>query len=245
MFQSTFLQYVGLTKHYNSLNSLNSLNAFRKNRARPLSIVTASGKERQKHGFTYQTNVIDKYSLIENKSYTAEYDALFQNIPVQIKCSKQGGALEMGDYMRNKNKSTDFILAVGLWEHDKTNSTNNKILSKEYLLYIEHSRFISNIGYYTDIIEYMMYEDFKQISNSRDDDVRWTEFRLKYKELWPDTHKIDIRFKRDHKKQKRIQCAISWSNLNQWLINDFEHIKMPISERYLNKTEVLHNEFLT
>lgn len=191
--------------------------------------------ERQKHGFIYQNKVINKYKLIEEKGYTAEYDATYKNVPVQIKCSKHGSALELGDYTRNKNKSKDFILAVGLWK----NIPNSKIITNEYLLYIEHYKYTQHIGYYNDYIETLMYEEFKEISNHRNDDPTWKTFCLKYKALWKQDNKISVRFKRDHKKQKRIQCAVSWCNLDEWLLRDFQHISLDVCPYFEQKSHLI------
>jgi len=50
-----------------------------------------------------------------------------------------------------------------------------------------------------------------EISNDRSDDNKWKQFRLKWKEKYGDSI-ISLRFKRDHKKQKRIQCGITKTN---------------------------------
>lgn len=186
---------------------------------------------RQKHGFVYQSRVINKYNLLEQKGYTAEYDATYQNIPVQIKCSKFGSSLELGDYQRNKNKNKDFILAIGLWK--KCNSFN-KVITNEYLLYIEHCNYIKQLGYYNEYIETLMYEEFKEISNHNEHDYIWQQFCKKYKSLWKKDNKISIRFKRDHKRQKRIQCAVSWYNFDDWLLRDFEHITIDVHNQCLD-----------
>lgn len=181
---------------------------------------------RQKHGFVYQSRVIHKYNLLEQKGYTAEYDATYHNIPVQIKCSKFGSSLELGDYQRNKNKNKDFILAIGLW---KNHDTFSKIITNEYLLYIEHYNYTKQLGYYNEYIETLMYEEFKEISNHTEHDYIWQQFCKKYKSLWKEDNKISIRFKRDHKRQKRIQCAVSWYNFDDWLLREFEHISLDVS----------------
>jgi hypothetical protein len=195
--------------------------------------VLSKGGERQKHGFKYESNVIKKYNLVEIKSYTAEYDGIYKDIPVQIKCSKQGTSIEMGDYRRNKTKCKDFILAIGLWQTDNTNITHNpndtKFIQKEYFLYVEHSKYTKHLGYYNDYIEHCMYDDFKQITNHVDDDIKWNEFCNKYKSLWKQENMMSVRFRRDHKKQKRIQCGVSWRNFNEWMLKEFDTISLDIS----------------
>lgn len=184
---------------------------------------------RQKHGFVYQSKVIKRYNLIEEKHYTAEYDAVYKSIPVQIKCSKYGGSLELGDYQRNKQKKKDFILAIGLW---KNNHILDKVITNEYLLYIEHYNYTKHLGYYNDYVETLMYEEFKDISNHQEHDKKWKQFCVKYKSLWNKDNKISIRFKRDHKKQKRIQCAVPWMNFGEWLLKDFERVSLDVSDNY-------------
>lgn len=194
--------------------------------------------ERQKHGFIYQKNVIKKHNLLEQQGYTAEYDALYKNIPVQIKCSKYGSSLEMGDYTRNKKKSKDFILAIGLWQSSYKHEP--KLITNEYMLYIDHNKYVKHLGYFDEYIETLMYEDFRQISNDVRDDVIWKRFCHKYKLCWKKDNRISVRFKRDHKKQKRIQCAVSWRNFNDWLLKDFQHISLDVSRDH----EINNNDYL-
>ena len=63
-----------------------------------------------------------------------------------------------------------------------------------------------------------MKQELKKITNLRSDDNIWKLFIRKYRNSYPKTNLIKLRFKRDHKKQKRIQCAISYNNF----ISNFE-----------------------
>ena len=55
-----------------------------------------------------------------------------------------------------------------------------------------------------------MIEELKYITNLREDDDRWKVYCKKYKDLWYQIPRdCSIHFKRDHKKQKRIQCGIN------------------------------------
>jgi len=173
--------------------------------------------ERQRHGFDYENAVIQKYDLKRSDNYTSKYDAFYLGIPVQIKCIKHGCAIEMGDYKRNKNKQEDFILIVGFWKGEKDN------IVKESILYIDHANFTKHLTFKNDK---KMVAEMDLISNLVEDDNRWKVFCNKYKSEWPDTNLLDIRFKRDHKKQKRIQCAISWSNFVNKFVNEFKTYKL-------------------
>lgn len=168
-------------------------------------------RERQKHGFQYELQTICKYNLKKADSYTCPFDAYYKDIPVQIKCIKYGSCIEMGDYIRNKSKKNDFILIIGLWDGKKEN------IIQEIVLFINHQLFKKHLQFHLD--DEMLYE-MKTISNSRLDDLSWKRFCFKYKNKWPRANIMQLRFKRDHKRQKRIQCAIPWKSFN----NQFCHL---------------------
>jgi hypothetical protein len=181
--------------------------------------LSISSSERQGHGFDYENKVILKYGLKKSNNYTSVYDAYTKlNIPVQIKCIKNKCAVEMGDYLRNKNKKEDFILIVGFWDGQKDNIIN------EVILYIKKELFIQNLKFNLDDD---MFKEMSLISNLKKDDNRWREFRIKFKNEWDhNQNKIDLRCKRDHKTQRRIQCAISWKNFNEYFIKNFDKYKL-------------------
>lgn len=183
------------------------------------SLVTCAA--RQAHGFLYQSNVIQRLKLKEISSYTAQYDACYQGTPVQIKCMKQGSEMRLGDYRRNKHKKEDFIMIVGIW-----NQSKHRIIHED-VRYIRHQSYTKNMGfgYYNDYIERQMFLDLKSLSNSYADDILWKEFCARYKNFWQEENKIDLRFARDHKTQKRIQCSIGWQNYTTWYKQEFEVIE--------------------
>ena len=121
----------------------------------------------------------------------------------------------MADIFRNMNISSDFYLIVGFWENDKTN------IIKEYVLYIDHKD-------YEELFNFNMIEKFKNllnnISNDKSDDVKWKS-QITYlinvcKYTTPNL--IRPRFKRDHKSQKRIQCAINNKDFYNYFLNKYE-----------------------
>jgi hypothetical protein len=174
--------------------------------------------ERQKHGFDYEREVIERYSLMKSKNYTAEYDAYYNGIPVQIKCIKHGCAIEMGDYKRNSRKKDDFILIIGFWK-----GKEHKII-KEIVLYIDHEKFNEQLRFGDENLYHKIIAEMNLITNLKVDDEKWKQFCKKYKGLWPITSLFSIRFKRDHKKQKRIQCAIPWKNFVTF-VSEFKEFK--------------------
>lgn len=181
----------------------------------PLETVEISRNERQVHGFVYEDIIICKYQLIKQKKYTAKFDAYFFDIPVQIKFIKWGSSIDMGSFWRNKTIKEDFILIVGFWKGEQK-------LTEEHILFVDHKIYLKNLEFsdgknYDKILKIEM----NLITNLHVDDDRWTEFCSKYRNLWPKVNQIKLRFKRDHKTQKRMQCAIPWANFNHYFIKQF------------------------
>lgn len=183
--------------------------------------------ERQGHGFEYEQNVVQRFGLQKSTNYISPFDSMCGDIPVQIKCIKFGCAIELGDYFRNKQKNCNFILIIGFWKDSKDN------IIEEYIFFVKFDVFIANLHYDADE---QMIAELKLISNLYEDDDCWEAYCNRHKSRFATFHnKIDIRFKRDHKTQKRIQCAISWNNFNTWFKPTFECISVRKFEDILSK----------
>jgi hypothetical protein len=153
---------------------------------------------RQKHGFLYENKVISKYNLI--KSTNNFFDAYTKElVPVQIKCIKYKNSICLGSIKRNMSIDENFILIVGFWYENKDN------IIKEYILDIKHTLYNSLLNF--DNLDNFLFE-IKNITNKQDDDLRWKNTIKKYKS--PKTNIIKLNPKRDHHKQKRIQCSIAY-----------------------------------
>jgi hypothetical protein len=184
--------------------------------------------ERQGHGFEFEQQIIKRYNL-QKCNYVSPFDAICGNLPIQVKCIKYGCAIELGDYFRNKRKHCDFILYVGFWKNTKDNIVEECIFS------VNHEAFIANLRYDADE---QMTAGMKLITNLREDDCKWEEYCKFHKQKYSKfDNKIDIRFKRDHKTQKRIQCAIAWKNFNNWFKNAFERMTTTKFEDILSKNQ--------
>lgn len=161
---------------------------------------------RQQHGFNFESTVIEKYSLRKSVQYLAHFDALTQDdIPVQIKIAKDKSEICLGSFSRNLEISRNFVLYIGIWKNEKNN------IVREISLFIDHKKWIELItspNYETIINEFM---DF---SNLKEDDERYKNFVKNVKKEWGD-RPISLRFKRDHKTQKRIQLAIPFKKLDE------------------------------
>ena len=171
--------------------------------------------ERQLHGFTFEQAIIKEMNITPTKNYTDEWDGMYGEIPVSIKCIKNGSDIDMADYFRNSNKNKDFILIVGFWEND-----GNNIVNTHYLFIpAEEWRLMFPLEFA---------EKFKNlltgITNSHEDDERWKEEINELKKEWKDktNNLIRPRFKRDHKSQKRIQCAINYNDFYNYFLKKYE-----------------------
>lgn len=162
---------------------------------------TIQTNARQIHGFIYEKNIVNRMNFVKSKIYNSKYDAYTQNqTPVQIKCIKHNSSIDLGDFKRNQHHTLDFILIVGLWKEKKTN------IIEEHLFLYDKDVFNSMLNF--DYVTQML-EELKTVSNDKKDDNIWKEFIKKYKILYGNENLIKLRFKRDHKCQKRIQCAIN------------------------------------
>lgn len=160
--------------------------------------------ERQAHGFIFE-DYIKKELGIEacpKGHYTYKWDGMLNGIPVSIKTEKYGSDIEMASFTRNAYNTDSFYLIVGFWEEEKTNIVSIEILlipGDEW-----HSLFsIEIVNKCQNLID--------TISNSVEDDQKWKESRLKLSKEWKEktSNLVRPRFKRDHKSQKRMQCAIN------------------------------------
>lgn len=171
--------------------------------------------ERQKHGFIYENYIAKKHSLIITEDYSANWDSYEmvdnKKIPVSIKCLQKNSGIELGDFIRQTKISEDFIMYIGFWD----GKTDNIVESYRLLIYYKNwVKYFGNIS----IID-SMFNEMKLITNDYSDDNKWYDFRKKYTNLYGNSI-INLRFKRDHKKQKRIQCGISSKKFYNVVLKD-------------------------
>lgn len=168
-----------------------------------IDIPESESRARQYHGFEFEKVIISKFKLCKTSCYTDKFDAYTQDgIPVQIKYIKLGCSIDMGDLRRNMSMSTEFILYIGFWKTKREN------LVELYRIVVPNFHDWNKLFF---LSQYnAMKCEMSLITNLKIDDYRWKAFCLKYKQLWNSTSRItQIRFKRDHKSQKRVQCAIN------------------------------------
>ena len=169
--------------------------------------------ERQIHGFNFENYIKQKFNISEcpEGHYTYKWDGILNGYPVSIKTEKIGSDIEMASFIRNAENITDFYLIVGFWEKDK-----NNIVSIE-TLFIKgdewHKLFdMSLVNKCQELIN--------TISNNPYDDNKWKTERTILTKAWKEStfNLIRPRFKRDHKNQKRMQCAINNKDFYSYFI---------------------------
>lgn len=174
--------------------------------------------ERQQHGFLYEDAFIKRFDLIKENNYTNKYDAYDRGgIPYKIKNIKLGSSIDLSDFFRNANEDKDFRLVVSFWKDSTDNIVeeymiNIPAIEWQELLYFEQS--------------YDMREWIHHVSNAHDYDAQWRRELNYFKDKWneDESRKIQLRFKRDHKTQKRIQCAVNNTDWYSYFLKHFEVI---------------------
>lgn len=170
--------------------------------------------ERQEHGFIYEEHFINENKLIKEKSYTAKFDARnSEGTPYQIKTIRLGSSIDLGDYFRNANIEEDFFLIISFWKEKRQD------IVEVHKLFIDCNEWKKLFSFEK---ESEMKDWIKnRVSNSYSYDEQWKEETKYFKEKFG-KRKVALRFKRDHKTQRRIQCAINKTDFYSYFIPRFE-----------------------
>ena len=175
-----------------------------------------SYSERQGHGFAYEKYVEVTYGVDRSdKSYTDKWDGSLNGHPVSIKTEKLGSDVEMADFKRNALNTESFYLFVGFWEGEKTNIVDEQIL------------FIDGMEWHSLFPEHFI-TDFSNmltnITNDRSDDEKWRKMMAEQKMNWQKetNNLVRPRFKRDHRTQKRVQCAINNKDFFNYFVKNYK-----------------------
>ena len=120
----------------------------------------------------------------------------------------------MASFIRNANNTDDFYLIVGFWSGEK-----NNIVSIE-TLFIKGDEWHS---LFDDTIVKECENFLNEITNDVSDDEKWANGREILKEKWQTqtSNLIRPRFKRDHKTQKRMQCAINNKDFYNYFVKKY------------------------
>ena len=191
---------------------------------------------RQDHGFVNEKKVCKRDGFIPWKEFTelnpnfkekcgdyiSTWDAIDPNVkttgkygflPVQIKTIKEGAAIELGSLARNSKKNETFRLIVEFYEPG-----NKAKIIKTHSILVDPKRWrkqfrFSNYNEWCNWIK-------NKVSNLHSYDETWRRECKDRKSEWhaelPNSL-VSPRFKRDHKKQRRIQCAIPSGDFHKFI----------------------------
>lgn len=174
---------------------------------------TKTNRERQRHGFDFETFIKAKFAIepCNEGHYTYKWDGMLNGYPVSIKTEQLGSDIEMASFERNATNKDSFYLIVGFWKDSKDN-----IITIE-TLFIEGQEWHQLFD--EDIVNECK-EFLTTITNDYSDDEAWVQGCKNLKKKWQSNtlNLIRPRFKRDHKKQKRMQCAINYNDFYNYFI---------------------------
>ena len=169
--------------------------------------------ERQSHGFKFEAFAKEKFNIqpCPDGHYTYKWDGMLNGYPVSIKSEQNGSDVEMASFIRNATNTDNFYLIVGFWEGTKDN------------IVIIETLFINGDEWHELFNEEVVKECqnfLQEITNDASDDDRWRDGCKMLKGKWVATtsNLVRPRFKRDHKTQKRMQCAINYSDFYNYFI---------------------------
>lgn len=161
---------------------------------------------RQEHGFSNEYQIKDRYGLLDydDTRYTARFDAKHADgKPVSIKTKKNKSAVELGDYWRNVEINQDFYLVVTFWKSSPENI-------------VEELHMLIPADEWSKLFDRSFDDRIRALIDNASNDYSYDPiWRVERKKLQADYGKrvIRLRPKRDHKTQKRMQCAISYADL--------------------------------
>lgn len=191
---------------------------------------------RQAHGFVNEEVVCHRegytpWEIYEQKyphhrdasgAYTSKWDAVdeaspgtnLHGLPIQIKTIKKGKAIELGDIFRNSRIGEDFRLVVEFYESVDPISNRPNIV-ESHSVDVDYSKWreLFTFDQYSEWADWIR----NRVSNSYSYDTIWKSETRTRKAQWGPERIVQPRFKRDHKKQRRIQCAVSNSKFGHFI----------------------------
>lgn len=205
-----------------------------------LLIAAEPSKARQSHGFVFQSGASRLLGLYVPANYTDEVDAYSIKQPDDdvmrhsFKNMKAGSGVELGDLVRNAEVKRDFVMYVSFWEEFATN------IRRIHVLYIEADYWRGLFP--ADLQPFISATAFAGITNAKSDDAKWKERRENLQEQWraarPQGSLMSVNYKRDHKKQMRVQCAIPAQWFSEVFRSLFDEARTTQLEAALNDQPV-------
>ena len=207
------LSYV---KSWNKAKLVHTIHTFLTGSTTPVYFTPSSPKSssggRQEHGKVYERKIIAEFNMTPTVSDTDEWDAYYGDYPVQIKFSRvKTNAMELADFFKFLTiPDGDFILIHGTYKNSHTHEETSR---RAWV--INGAKWKTLFTCSTEL-QKSIKDGLKSISNSYEDDQRWSEMVAQWKRKWGWNRVVSLNFKRDHKTQKRLQCNIKFSELDKF-----------------------------
>lgn len=180
---------------------------------------------RQKHGYVYESHLVDRLGLVPTAHATNAWDAFSRSgVPVSIKTKKIGGAVELGSWKLRASNSADFYFLVGFW-----GDASKQVVDERFMKipgeFWQHQ--------FPEFYHQKIDELFQGVSNHPDYDAEWDARRKAFQEEYLMYRRksgsiIRMNPKRDHKTQLRMQCSIDYNTVmslyNKYGIDESEII---------------------
>lgn len=203
--------------------------------------------KRLSNGKSIKYNDVSTIDEENIKTHYSTFTTFRHWMPWSIKVKQLEKDVEMGDFTRVCQMCNSmfnygfkyFMFNVAFWEDSSTKDITEEyfvVISKEKWEYYVGEFFVSS--FYNEMLEELA--DFGQKGEVENERVRvnsyskienekfitWSEYMKYYQKKANDMNCLfDLRFKRDSKSQKRIQCSISYNNfINVILKNNYLHI---------------------
>ncbi len=170
--------------------------------------------EVQLHGFDFENWIKETFFAEFSVSYSnkwdipAEFNTLpnipdeFRHLPVSVKTCKNRKTIYFGDALRQFGIDEDFLLIVGFWEQS---GKNKNFVAIEAVKATKQK--------WKNLFQPLMEKDIKlldsTIKNREMNYVEVKELAEKIKKSFPPT-KIVLNRKVDSKKQRRLQCSLTF-----------------------------------
>lgn len=138
-----------------------------------------------------------------------------------IKTANIMAEIDFGSLARNAMMTDDFHLVLADWTGRRTNFV------RVYVMRVTAAYWRGLFP--IDVTPFLAGSVFEGISNMHADDEVWKRRRKALQEQWqahlPEGSPMKVRFKRDHKIQRRVQCAMSREGFHRLFAATFDAAK--------------------
>lgn len=165
--------------------------------------------ERQVQGFQLERLINERLDgYVPSTDYTSQHDGMFQGMPVSIKCMKARGDICMSDFKRIVTDASPSLMLLALRQSEFRQTL--------YILSFPNGTrgiFGRHADAVTELVSEFSSYMRDECSNSRAYDATWRQRRRQFMHDYVDAFCQDVpmimpRPKRDHKHQRRLQCAV-------------------------------------